>query len=325
VLAAFGVPAACDFDQLHNPNQATSTTQGGGGNSNGGAAGSTSGDGGSTTSSTTTAGAAGGGGAGGSVTGPGAGGGGAGGAGGALMDASAGAGGGADASACAGYALQFSGSSFATFARSISDNFTLEAWIKPSPTLPTLAGTNIWNGYGIIYADMPSTTTDFGTSIVNGKFAFGVGNPDVNVQSTTSIANGQWTHVAAVRNMTTGDIQVFLNGGAPTTLATTQKSSLTAPVQITLGADTLDSHYFIGVIDEVRVWNVVRTQADIMSTMHTRLMGTEAGLVDYYRFDEGTGTTAADLSPTHANAVLGGDAGAGAAPTWIMSDAPVCP
>jgi hypothetical protein len=245
-----------------------------------------------------------------------------------MTDAAAGSGGdrGADASACAGYALEFNGTNmFATIARTVSDNFTLEAWIKPSATLPALSGTNIWNGYGIVYADVNSTTNDFGSSLLNGKFAFGVGNPDVNVQSTASIANGQWTHVAATRDMTTGEIRVYVNGGAPNPLMTTQKSSLTAPTQITLGADTIDSHFFAGDIDEVRLWNVVRAQSDIMSTMHTRLAGTETGLVGYYRFDEGSGLTSADASATHANVMLGGATGAAAAPTWVMSDAPVCP
>ncbi len=303
-----------------------STTQGAGGDSTStsGSAGSTSasGGGGSDSTSTTTSGTSAG--AGGGMPGPGAGGGGAtGGTGGGMMDAAAGSGGGgvAEASTCAGYALHFGGAAFATFTRSVSDNFTLEAWIKPSATLPVLSGTNLWNGYGIIYADTTTTANDFGTTLLNGKFAFGVGNPDVNVQSLTSIANDQWTHVAATRDMTTGEIQVFINGGTPDKLATTQKSSLTAPTQITLGADTIDSHYFIGLIDEVRLWNIVRAQADIMSTMHTVLVGTEAGLVGYYRFDEGTGAMVSDLSATHATATFGGTT----PPTWVMSDAPVCP
>ena len=60
--------------------------------------------------------------------------------------------------------------------------------------------------------------------------------------------------------------------------------------------------------------------------MNQRLTGTETGLVGYYRFDEGSGTTTADISPTHVAATFfGGDAGSAGAPTWVMSDAPVCP
>jgi len=256
-----------------------------------------------------------------------------GGAGGAVTDASSGGSGGlADASSdgapCAGLALQFNGtSSYATLNRPVQNDFTLEAWIKPSATLPVLTGTQIYQGYGIIYADVNTTTNDFGTSIVNGKFAFGVGNPDTNVQSASLITNGQWTHVAATRTMATGVIQVLVNGVVDGTLTTTQTAALSAPPTITLGADTLDRHYFNGLMDEVRLWSVVRTPADIMSTMRKRLTGTEAGLVGYYRFDEGSGATATDSSPTHGNATLAGtDGGATGAPTWVASDAPVsCP
>jgi hypothetical protein len=54
------------------------------------------------------------------------------------------------------------------------------------------------------------------------------------------------------------------------------------------------------------------------------LTGNEPGLVGYYRFDDATGTTAVDTSPTHGNATLS-DGDAAAAPTWVTSDAPVCP
>jgi hypothetical protein len=338
VALVFG---ACDFEQLHNPNQTAGSATGGAGgapttgaagSATGGAGDATGGSGGAagenSTSGPSTTGSAGSGGG-----GTGGGGGGPGGSGGAMTDASAGGSGGsgtvdatAETAPCtAGYALQFNGTSgFATLARSVQDDFTLEAWIKPSATLPVLTGTNIWNGYGIIYADTTSTTNDFGTSIVNGKFAFGVGNPDTNVQSAGSIANGQWTHVAATRAKATGVIQVFVNGTMDGTKTTTNLGSLTAPTLITIGADTIDSHYFAGLIDEVRLWNVARMPTEIAATMHQRLTGNEAGLVGYYRFDDATGTTAVDASPTHGNATLsGGDAAA--APTWVMSDAPVCP
>ena len=45
---------------------------------------------------------------------------------------------------------------------------------------------------------------------------------------------------------------------------------------------------FDGVIDEVRLWNVARTEAEIQSTMNSTLAGTEEGLVGYWNFDDGT-------------------------------------
>ena len=50
------------------------------------------------------------------------------------------------------------------------------------------------------------------------------------------------------------------------------------------------------MIDEVRVWNVVRSPAEIATSWNRRLAGTESGLVAYYPMQEGTGTTTADSS-----------------------------
>ena len=58
---------------------------------------------------------------------------------------------------------------------------------------------------------------------------------------------------------------------------------------------------FNGKIDEVRIWNVARTESQIQNTMNTILSPeyystSDSGLVGYWRLDEGTGQTAEDLS-----------------------------
>jgi len=49
-------------------------------------------------------------------------------------------------------------------------------------------------------------------------------------------------------------------------------------------------------MDEVRIWNVARTQAEIQANMHTAIPATSSGLLAYYKLDETTGTTALDAS-----------------------------
>ena len=63
--------------------------------------------------------------------------------------------------------------------------------------------------------------------------------------------------------------------------------------------------YFDGAIDELRIWNVARTQEHIRETMNTALTGKEQGLVGYWNFDDGT---AKDLSDNDNNGTLCEDA-----------------
>jgi C-terminal processing protease CtpA/Prc len=56
--------------------------------------------------------------------------------------------------------------------------------------------------------------------------------------------------------------------------------------------------YFHGAVDEIRLWNVARSEKEIQASMNSSLSGKEKGLVAYWNFDGGT---AADLSP-HGNA-----------------------
>jgi hypothetical protein len=83
---------------------------------------------------------------------------------------------------------------------------------------------------------------------------------------------------------------------------------------------------FNGRIDEVRIWDVARTQSQIQSTMNTVLTEEyystpDSGLVGYWRMDEGTGQTASDLSFYQNNATLGTSANPDASdPTWVQAN-----
>jgi Concanavalin A-like lectin/glucanases superfamily len=218
---------------------------------------------------------------------------------------------------CAGYALTFGGSTSTSFNRPVQDDFTLEAWVK---TKTSRAGTNWFDGLGLLYSDNLGNVNDFGSSILNDKFCFGVGNPNTTIVSKTKVTTDMWVHVAATRRKSTGEIQVIVNGVLETSTTVNQKGSLNAQSLLTMGANGLSDRYFVGLMDEVRLWNVVRTPAEITATMKTRLSGTEAGLVSYFRLDDMGSHMAADSSTMKNDAIVTGPA------VWVVSDAPlVCP
>eukprot|EP01103_Thecamoeba_quadrilineata_P003799 TRINITY_DN13538_c0_g1_i1.p1 TRINITY_DN13538_c0_g1~~TRINITY_DN13538_c0_g1_i1.p1 ORF type:complete len:359 (-),score=86.57 TRINITY_DN13538_c0_g1_i1:50-1126(-) len=80
------------------------------------------------------------------------------------------------------------------------------------------------------------------------------------------------------------------------------------------------SSFFSGTIDEIRIWRVARSQEEIGSRLNHTL-GTEVGLLYYWRLDEGFGSLISSRA-----AVAYGTLGAGwepGEPQWIISGAPL--
>ncbi len=65
-----------------------------------------------------------------------------------------------------------------------------------------------------------------------------------------------------------------------------------------------DNQFVSGQIDEVRIWNIYRTETQIRDNMN-KTISAQTGLVGYWNFDSGT---AEDLSGNDADGTLQGDA-----------------
>ena len=88
----------------------------------------------------------------------------------------------------------------------------------------------------------------------------------------------------------------------------------------------IPSYAWNGRIDEVRIWNVARSHAEILATLWTSLNGDEAGLVAYFQFDEGVAggdnsnppvDTLPDLTANGNNGVLHNFALTGDTSNWV--------
>ena len=110
------------------------------------------------------------------------------------------------------------------------------------------------------------------------------------------LADGMWHHVAAVRTLPPeGEIRLYIDGfevySAPSGVGA---YSVWNPTMLARDPRP-DSHYFNGVIDEVRVWSIARDDEAIFDDMFIPLDGTEPGLAAYWRLDEGEGSAILDL------------------------------
>ncbi len=196
--------------------------------------------------------------------------------------------------------------------RLVGDDFTIEGWIR---TTDSRNGTGWWQGAPLFYADVAGAPfDDFGVSILHHHLTFGVGNPDTTLEGTSAIDTGDWVHVAVTRVRSTGTITVFVNGVREASLDHPNHNSLDDPEFIDLGGNTINNNWLAATIDEVRVWNVARSESQIAATMSKRLTGSEAGLVGYWRFDDGSGATAIDSSPSSDDGQLQDNA------TFVPSD-----
>jgi hypothetical protein len=103
------------------------------------------------------------------------------------------------------------------------------------------------------------------------------------VISTAALAAGVSTHIAARRD---GAAVTLVVDGATVGTATLagqldDHSATAAHVACT----ALTTEWYIGQIDELRLWTVARSNADIVANAGTTLSGKELGLSAYHRFD----------------------------------------
>lgn len=115
-----------------------------------------------------------------------------------------------------------------------------------------------------------------------------------------------FTHVAATFNGT--NAKFFINGSVVLDTVLSTSAILGNNYDLIIGNGAAAGSAFLGTIDELRLWNVARTEAEIRSNMHTRLANSSsANLVGYYRFDEGAGNTFSTDASGNCNAALFGN------------------
>ena len=141
-----------------------------------------------------------------------------------------------------------------------------------------------------------------------GKMTFHIFNGSTAKFITTSevFPDKQWVHVTAV-NDGKGNAYIYWNGELKAS-GTGQNVPLNVSRtnQYIGRSNWSQDALFKGQIDEVRIWNVARSQQDIQVNQNQALNGNETGLVDYYKANEGAGTTLIDSTVNKSNGILQG-------------------
>jgi hypothetical protein len=167
---------------------------------------------------------------------------------------------------------------------------TLEAWIKADTWR-----SNIWEG-SIIEKEQASPDNGYMLRCGdNGSANFIIGNNGWSEITASNVMElGRWHHLAGVYD---GSMQyLYVDGQLAASRSNTNGIGATL-VQLYLGSSYLyNDRTFDGMIDEVRIWNTARSQAQIQASMNDTIPSDTPGLVAYYRFDETGGDTLHDLT-----------------------------
>jgi Concanavalin A-like lectin/glucanases superfamily len=143
-----------------------------------------------------------------------------------------------------------------------------------------------------------STPNNYNLAVASGKVMFCLDDADTaGVRGNTVLNPGQWYHVAAIWDGAT--VKIYVNGvldNSPGTARAAPISTDTRPLYIGGRSGT---DYFDGQIRDLRIYNRPLTQLEIVQG---------AGLLGWWKFAEGSGTSAADSSALANTATLSGSA-----------------
>lgn len=175
----------------------------------------------------------------------------------------------------------------------ITGSMTVEAWVN----YEVLDG----NYYRIVSKGEYNDGWIFGVTYQQTlDFTF---NTTQTAYAQTSLQTGKWYHIAAVIDNSAKKIYLYLNGVLDNS-GYSFTGNLPATTN-TLKIGKSNNGYFSNAsVDEVRIWNVARTQAQIRANMYQELNGDESGLVAYYKFNETSGTALDDATANNLDGTL---------------------
>ena len=141
-------------------------------------------------------------------------------------------------------------------------------------------------------------------------YEYGSGSNESNTTSSFALSADTWTHVAVVRDDSSGEAYFYKNGALveTETASNDPTGGTSADADLTIGNNFANNNGYNGELAHVRVWNTART-ADEISHYYNRLVdSTHTGLVSYWKLDEGTGTSVADSSSNSNSGTITGAA-----------------
>ena len=208
--------------------------------------------------------------------------------------------------------LNLDGSSYATIQNSANlqsdSKLTAEAWINP------ISGGSIINkSDGLDGASQRSYELKWSGGVLRFAVYFALpvtGTQPGFAEISAPVLDGAWTHIVGGYDAASG-LKLYTNGVLASALTTYDGNSFLGlklrqtTLPVVLGSTPPFSNtVFRGSVDEVRIWNVSRSEDEIRANQFSRLLGAEPGLLAYWNFDDGA---VSDLTPSSRTASITGN------------------
>jgi hypothetical protein len=184
-------------------------------------------------------------------------------------------------------------------------NWSVQAWVRPGDVPNGRRGiAGSWNA-----------CQDWGLATVDGQFCAIIKPPGQcsgAIGSGVYVSRDKWVHLTATSDGTTA--KIYVNGELKAS-APVDPGYVPTAAGVWIGGEICCGNYFPGLIDDVRIWRRTLADDEIAASMSNTLSGAETGLAGYWKLDEHTGTTAADLSGESHNGNIVGNA------QWVRAGA----
>jgi hypothetical protein len=143
-----------------------------------------------------------------------------------------------------------------------------------------------------------TTPSSMGKGVVIGT---GDGSQSYEITHEFADDPNGWHQVTAV--YAAGNLLLYIDGQYVTSI----KAQIASEAALfTIGTTRNHSSYFTGNIDDVRLYNRPLTSTEIFLNKDITVPGNSAGLVAYWKFDEGLGDRSFDISPNEMHAYVFG-------------------
>jgi hypothetical protein len=192
----------------------------------------------------------------------------------------------------------------------LTGNWTVEAWFKDED----VNGFNHDNREIVNKGDHVSAESPYFILLGHNHIVAGVRTGGVDYPMTFDLVYAgldpaAWHHVAVTFRADLNVLNLWIDGIHRGYLSVPAHSTVgnALPLQIGRNGPTTDK-YWVGKLDDLRIWNIARKGVDISASFGRELTGSPAGLVANWKFNESGGTTAADSAPAPADATLHGGA-----------------